>query len=141
MQSRVNPAASNIDSRVTELAFDLGTKRRCSAVAVVGVIETENIWPVMGEPSQLFGEFGKFIEIEQEPERAIAEAVHARLQAPMHDRSDIERRTRRHICSSAFASVVLAVRTIRPDSFATCHGRRTLPSCSATASPACNPSS
>ena len=48
---QVNPAASNIDARLTDLAFDLGSKWRCGAVAVVGVIKTENIWPVIGEPS------------------------------------------------------------------------------------------
>ncbi len=48
---QLNPAASNIDTRLTELASDLGSKWRCGAVAVVGVIKTENIWPVIGEPS------------------------------------------------------------------------------------------
>ena len=60
------------------------------------------------------------------------------MKPPVHHRSGVERRTHGHVSNSGVpVPGRLAVSTIRPDSFGTSQGRRTPPSCSATASPAC----
>ena len=46
-------SAGKVDSRPDKLAFHLCTERRCGAVAVVLVLETEKIESIVGEQPQL----------------------------------------------------------------------------------------
>jgi hypothetical protein len=62
---KMNPAAINIDMRLAELLLDLSSQRRSGSVAVIGVIQTENIRPVIGKPSQLSGKFDEIVKIDQ----------------------------------------------------------------------------
>ena len=113
-----------------------------ASVAVVAIVEAEEIEPVVGEKAKPPVERVQFIQVDEQPEQPVAESVRRRPEPAMEHRAEIESRGGAHAArSSAGDRGHDAAVTMRDDSFATRHGRRTPPSCSATASPACSPSS
>src|SRR5262245_26504180 len=79
------------------------------------------------------------VEIKQEPEHAITQPMHTRPQAVVDDVTGVD--TGGFCHAAAFRELAGAGRWMRPDSCSTRHGRRTSPTASATANPACRPSS
>ena len=125
-------------ARLGHQRIDLRAQGPGAAIAMVAVIKCHQVEPPARKQPQASGQIVDFIQIKQQRKQAIAQPVHARAQPMVHDVPHIQRR-RRH--QAAFAGIAGRVIWIRPDSSATCQGRRTPPISSATASPACNPSS
>jgi hypothetical protein len=84
------PPTCQIDASFVQPAFDLSTKRRERAITMVGIVEAEEVWPVVREPSELAGELVKLTEVQEHPKRAITKVVPAWMESPMHHRADVE---------------------------------------------------
>src|SRR5271165_4776228 len=105
-------------------------------------MQAEQVELVAGEQAGRSRQFRKLVEIQQEPECAIAKMMLPRAEPSMHDGPGVNRRPPGHTGSSDMAAAPASGGiAIRPDSLATRQGRRTPPNCSATASPARKPSS
>src|SRR5580704_14203872 len=101
-------------------------------------MQAEDGEAVVGEPLQPPIQVWKFVEVEAQLEQPVAQPVPPRRQALVGDRPVVERAGDHAAAPSIGADAVLP-RKMRPDSFGTIHGRRTPPSASATANPACRP--
>ena len=135
-------AAFKIDAGGLQMPLDLRAQRPARAVAVVGVVKAHGVEAVMREQMQAPRQAIDLVEIEQHPEHAIAQPMRPRPQTAMHDHARIKRGAKDHAASSGCGGIAGGgPSAIRPDSFSTCQGRRPPPSVSATARPACKPSS
>ena len=86
--SAVVGSAGEIDTCLRQHPFGLDAKWCGAAVAVVSVVQCEQVEAVLREQS----ESRRLIEIEQQPERTITKSMCNRPQSPMHHFADIERR-------------------------------------------------
>src|ERR1700761_6740496 len=117
--------------------FDLVAKWLSGARAMIGRAKTEKVESTKGEQAQVAVEASQLAEIEKNVKAAVAQGMFARLPADMSYGAGIDRRNRQAAAGNGLDGMT----AIRPNSSATRQGRRTPPSCSATARPACNPSS
>ena len=84
-------AARDLDSGFRQQPFGLDAKRRRAAVAEIGLVQCEQVEAVVGEQLQPRGQRRHFIEVDQQPEGAVAKLMHLGPHPPMRHRADIER--------------------------------------------------
>ncbi len=72
-----------------EMAVDMGTKRR--ATAMITIEEAEEIEPVARKEAQAAGQRIDLVQIEEQPEHAIGETMPARAHALVHHGPRIDR--------------------------------------------------
>jgi hypothetical protein len=123
------------------MAFDLRAQRLLCLLAVIGVVKTHGIETTARKQPQAPLQRVEFFEVEQHPERRMAQIMPARTQSPMDDDANKKCGVRRHAALRSAGTGGVCPAYIRPDSLATVHGRRTPPTASLTANPACRPSS
>jgi hypothetical protein len=86
----------------------------------IGVVKTEEIGPIVGEKTKLAGDLRELIEVDQQPECIVAKTMSARPMAPVHHRSDVNRRAECHAGNSdAPALIWRAASAMRLDSSGT----------------------
>ena len=82
-------AAVERDPGRRQVPLDLRARRRCAAVAVVGVVKAHSVETIARKQSQTARQAIDLAEVEQHPEHAVAQAVPARAQPPVHHRAHI----------------------------------------------------
>ncbi|MDT4821721.1 hypothetical protein FQZ97_549070 [compost metagenome] len=117
----------------------LGPQVAARAVAMVGGMKAEQVEPVHREAAQPGVQLRQFVDVDQQVVDPVAQPMPLRPQPLVHDAPDVECRASVRIHDATVCAP--CGRWMRPDSCATRQGRRTPPSASATARPACNPSS
>ena len=133
-QADFEPFGAN--SRGVELLFDLAPQGYRTAIAVIARAEGKQVEPVKREQPQAPVECAQLIEIEQHHRELVGEPVPFGPQPPVHHVAAVKGGRQVHAGARCWRVTV-----IRSDGSARCHGRAKPPSCSATASPACKPSS
>jgi len=136
--------AIEIDAGPEKLRLDPRPERAIPSGSMVAVVKAEKAEAVVGEEPRALVEPGEFVEVEKKIEDAVTQLMPPGPQAPVEDRAEIDARADRAHRESAPApagSRKGGASEMRPEGFSTFQGRLRPPSCSATASPACNPSS
>ena len=130
-----------VQPRPTQHRGNLLGQRRAGPIAMVTVPEGEHRPPVMPEQPQPPRQLGQFIQVQQHRQHAIAQPVPHRPQPHMRHAAAIQRRGLGTGCGAAHAASLKGGMAMRGAAAGIAQGRRTPPSCSATARPDCSPSS
>jgi hypothetical protein len=138
-----NRAAGDIDAGRRQHRLDLGPERPVVARQVVALMQAEDREAAQPEQVQTPVQRRQLVQVDEQLEQPVAEPVAARRQPLMDHRAIVEAADQAAQATrpSIGAGAGVGPRKMRPDSFATDQGRRTPPSASATARPACRPSS
>jgi len=135
-----DPAAGQVKPRLREPRLDLRPDRGLETTGEVAIVERRQVPAIVRKQPQARSQIVDLVQVQGQHKDAIAQAVTPGPGAAMDDDPAVEPRP--HATTRAWGSASAGgVMKMRLEGWGVSQGRCTPPSCSATASPACRPSS